>query len=124
MTIIKDNASSLTRRSAGIPAIIVGVLAAYPGDKFFDDVIVNLQAMANAPVGVDLGTLPQVHALNCLKDIFTDARFGPSTESHIADSLNIAASCLESQMYDCLEFLHKHRIISDVLPDGTYATVD
>ena len=123
MKIIKDNASSLTRRSAGIPAIIVGVLAAYPGDKFFDDVTVNLQAMANAPVGVDLGSLPQVHALNCLKDIFTDARFGPSTETHIAGALNIAASCLESQMYDCFEFLHVHRIVSDMVPDGTYATV-
>ena len=124
MKIIKDNASSLTRRSAGIPAIIIGVLAAFPGDKFFDNVTVNLQAMANAPVGADLGSLPQVHALNCLKDIFTDARFGPSTETHIAYTLNIAASCLESQMYDCLEFPHKHRIISDMLSDGTYATVD
>ena len=80
--------------------------------------------MANAPVGADLDSLPQVHALNCLKDIFTDARFGPSTESHIADTLNISASCLESQMYDCLEFLHKHMTIPDTLPDGTYATVD
>ena len=80
--------------------------------------------MANALVGTDLGSLPQVHALNCLKDIFTDARFGPSTENHIADALNIAASCLESQMYECLEFLHKHRTFSDMLPDGTYATVD
>ena len=124
MKIIEDNASSLTRRSAGIPAIIVGVLAAYPGDKFFDNVIVNLQAMAKAPVGDDLGSLPQVHALNCLKDVFTDARFGSSTETHIADALNIAASCLESQMYDCPEFLHKHRIMSDMLPDGTFATVD
>lgn len=80
--------------------------------------------MANAPVGADLGFLPQVHALNCLKDIFTDARFGPSTETHIADALNIAASCLESQVYDCLELLQKHRTISDMLPVGTYATVD
>ena len=97
---IEDNASSLTRRSAGIPAIVVGVLAAYLGDKFFDDVVVNLQAMANTPVGADLGSLPQVHALNCLKDIFTDARFGPSTERFVAEALETAASCLESQMYN------------------------
>ena len=80
--------------------------------------------MANTPVGADLSSLPQVHALNCLKDIFTDARFGSSTENHVADTLNIAASCLESQMYDCLEFLHKLSIMPDMLSDGTYATVD
>ena len=80
--------------------------------------------MANAPVGADLSSLPQVHALNCLKDIFTDARFGPRTETHIADTLNIAASCLESPMYDCLKFLHEQRIISDMFSDGIYATVD
>lgn len=121
MKSIEDNASSLTRRSAGIPAIITGVLAAYPGDKFFDDVVVNLQAMANAPLGVDLGSLPQVHALNCLKDIFTDARFGVNTEIYVADTLEIAASCLESHMYDCLHFLQKHTMIPDRLSDGTYA---
>ena len=69
--------------------------------------------MANAPIGANLSSLPQVHALNCLKDIFTDARFGLSTEIYVADALEIAASCLESQMYDCLYFLHKHMIESD-----------
>lgn len=97
---IEDNALALTRRSAGIPAIITGVLAAYSGDKLFGDAIVELQTMAAAPIGPDLGSLPQVHALNCLKDIFTDARFGLSTEGYVADTMDIAASCLESQMYD------------------------
>lgn len=99
---MEDNASVLTRRSAGIPAIITGILAAYPGDIFFDGVIVDLQAMADAPIGADLGSLPQVHALNCLKDIFTDTRFRLSTEIYVADTLEIAASCLKSQMYDYL----------------------
>lgn len=64
--------------------------------------------MAEAPVGVDLESLPQVHALNCLKDIFTDSRFGLSTESYIAHTLDIAASCLESQMYDRFESAYAH----------------
>lgn len=121
MKCIVDTGSSLTRRSAGIPAIITGVLAAHLGDNFFDDVVVNLQAMATAPTGADLASLPQVHALNCLKDIFTDARFGLSTETYVADSLEIAASCLESHMYDCLRYLQKHTMISDTVSDGTYA---
>lgn len=78
--------------------------------------------MADAPIGPDLGSLPQVHALNCLKDIFTDARFGLSTEVYVADTMEIAASCLESQMYDCLYPLSELYDDSNVLLDGTYAT--
>jgi hypothetical protein len=86
-----------------MPAMLTGILAPYLDSKFFHDSLLDLQAIADTPV-VDLGTedapLPQVHALNCLKDIFTDARFGPSTEAHIADTLEIAASCLKTHMYD------------------------
>ena len=100
---MQRNASALTRRSAGMPAMLTGILAPYLDSKFFHDSLLDLQAIADTPV-VDLGTedapLPQVHALNCLKDIFTDARFGPSTEAHIADTLEIAASCLKTHMYD------------------------
>lgn len=99
---IQQKASALTRRSAGLPAMITGILSAYPSNKFFDDVILDLQAIADAPVERLQTTrelhLPQVHALNCLKDVFTDARFGISTEPHIADSLEIATSCLESEL--------------------------
>lgn len=94
-------ATALTRRSAGIPAMITGILAACVGHGFFDDVVLDLQAIADGPITyVELGDarLPQVHALNCLKDIFTDARFGPSTEVHVADTIAIAASCLENSV--------------------------
>ena len=88
-----------------MPAMITGILAAYPGSEFFNGGLLDLQAIADTPIE-DLGSedarLPQVHALNCLKDIFTDARFGPSTEAHIADTLEIAASCLESHVYDSI----------------------
>lgn len=98
-----QNAAALTRRSAGLPAMITGVLAAYPSGAFFNDVVLDLQAIADVPVsGAENSEdipLPQVHALNCLKDIFTDARLGTSTELHMADTLEIAASCLESHMY-------------------------
>ena len=83
--------------------MIIGVLAAFQGSETFNDVLLDLQAIADTPIeDFELGDtrLPQVHALNCLKDIFTDARFGLSTEMHVADTLEIAASCLESQVYD------------------------
>lgn len=104
-----DNASMLTRRSAGLPAIITGILAAYPTGSFFDNVVLDLEAIADGPVSSGTqpadASLPQVHALNCLKDIFTDARFGPSTERHIPFAMDIAASCLESQVYVSSYFL-------------------
>ena len=82
--------------------MITGVLAAHVGDRFFDNAVLDLQAIADMPVedAPDVGELhlPQVHALNSLKDIFADSRFGPSTEPHIADSLDMAASCLDSKV--------------------------
>lgn len=104
LAIIDENASSLTRRSAGIPAIVTGILSAFPSGEFFDHVVLDLQEIADSPIKVleDSGhlRLPQVHALNCLKDIFTDALLGPASETYIAVTLEISASCLESQMYD------------------------
>lgn len=106
MEVIQKNALATTRRSAGLPSIIVGILSAIPEGDFFDNVIFDLQAIADAPIefGEDLENpkLPQVHALNCLKDIFVDTRLGPETELHISDTLEIATSCLESSSYDFL----------------------
>ena len=99
---INLNASTLTRRSAGLPSMITGILAAHSSGKVFDGVILDLQAIADTPShelpGNEDLRLPQVHALNCLKDIFSDTRFGSSTELHAADTLDIAASCLESEV--------------------------
>ena len=99
---IQLNASALTRRSAGLPSMITGILAANPSGKVFDGIILDLHAIADTPAerlpGNEDLRLPQVHALNCLKDIFSETRFGSSTELHAADTLDIAASCLESDV--------------------------
>ena len=103
LAIIDENASALTRRSAGIPAIVTGILSAFPSGEFFDHVVLDLQAIADSPIKTQENPghlrLPQVHALNCLKDIFTDALLGPASESYVAVTLEISASCLESQVY-------------------------
>lgn len=103
LEIIEEKSSSLTRRSAGIPAIITGILSAFPSGKFFDDVVLDLQAIADTPLRISEDfeniRLPQVHALNCLKDVFTDALLGPASEPHVAITLEIAAGCLESNLW-------------------------
>lgn len=47
----------------------------------------------------DETNLPQVHAMNCLKEIFKSATLGKRSESHIADGLQISADSLNSEMY-------------------------
>lgn len=83
--------------------MVTGLLSAFPSGPFFDAVLLDLQAIADAPFedidAADLLQLPQVHALNCLKDIFTDARFGFSSEIHISDCLDLATQCLDSPVY-------------------------
>ncbi len=83
--------------------MITGILAAHPSEASFSDVVHDLQAIADDPIydpKFEGAPLPQVHALNCLKDVFTDAQFGSGTEVHMADTIEIACSCLESHVYD------------------------
>lgn len=80
--------------------MITSILTAYPEGDFFDSVILDLHAVADK--GADTGDfdeslrLPQVHGFNCLKDIFTETKFGDSVEGHVSISLEIAVRGLES----------------------------
>lgn len=81
--------------------MIVGILAATDDKERFESVINDLQRTASAPVEVQLTgetRLPQVHALNCLKDVFTDTRLAVGSEIHAAESLAIAAQCLDNDV--------------------------
>lgn len=81
--------------------MVVAVLSSSTTSDHFNSIIWDLQAIADATITLEQGRpqkLPQVHALNCLKDIFTDARFGLKTEPHMATTLGISISCLESNL--------------------------
>ncbi|KAL9046883.1 MAG: hypothetical protein Q9214_000398 [Letrouitia sp. 1 TL-2023] len=103
LAFIKMRASALTRRSAGLPAMVTGILSAYVGGEFFDNVNLELRRIASQSIeraeDQSLLCLPQVHALNCLKDIFTDSKFSTSTEGHISKTLDIAVNCLDSDIW-------------------------
>ncbi|KAL8894426.1 MAG: hypothetical protein Q9192_004333, partial [Flavoplaca navasiana] len=121
---IQQRASALTRRSAGLPAMIIGILSATPKGPFFDDVLKDLQAIAHIKTETDGNyenlDLPQVHAFNCLKDIFTDARFNTSVEQHMCSSLELAVHALESDRWEvrnCGSMLMKALITR--MNDGT-----
>ena len=67
----------------------------------FDIVYLDLKRLAFQPVSVTLKDedeprLPQVHALNCLKDIMTHSRFRTCTEQYVGEMLELAADRLSS----------------------------
>ncbi|GAD96200.1 HEAT repeat protein [Paecilomyces variotii No. 5] len=101
--IIDEQASKLTRRSAGLPALVTGILSSNPGGPLFDQVMKELQDISRLPAAQDDASyeikLPQVHAMNCLKDIFTDTRLGPHTEPFIMSALRISSECISSQIW-------------------------
>jgi hypothetical protein len=94
--------SSTTRRSAGIPALMTGILAANSQSPALEDVMAQLKTLARQPAAFaakDETNLPQVHAMNCLKEVFKSSSLGKRCENHIADCLHIAAESLKSEMY-------------------------
>ncbi|KAL3471955.1 putative death-receptor fusion protein-domain-containing protein [Aspergillus californicus] len=101
--IIFETASKLTRRSAGLPALIGGILLSNPGGPLFQQVIRELQEVAHVPAKQNANSqsveLPQVHAMNCLREIFTNARLGPHTEGFIMPALNLSAERIGSPMW-------------------------
>ena len=88
----------LTRRSAGLPAIFNAILSA-SDPTFFRSVVQELSHKASLPTPLydqpqGPPSLPQVHALNCLKDIMTNSKFRAVSEQHVSVMLDIAATSL------------------------------
>ncbi|TDZ18524.1 Uncharacterized protein Cob_v008660 [Colletotrichum orbiculare MAFF 240422] len=96
--------ASTTRRSAGIPAMITGIVSANSAQPSFDHVIEELITIASKEARIsetDDTKLSQVHALNCLKDIFKSSfitQLGKSAP-HIPQCLELAAGSLKSEVW-------------------------
>lgn len=83
--------------------MITGILSADPTGPLFPEIMGRLQEIACLDTKADSKLeddkkLPQVHALNCLKDVFNNTRLGPSSEAFLMSSLNISVHCLGSPM--------------------------
>lgn len=100
MSCILEQAST-TRRSAGIPALISGILSnAKPPS--FNSVLVELISLARQPAKLtdkDRTNLYQVHAMNCLKEIFKSCILGKRAESYITECLQLASDSLNSEIW-------------------------
>ncbi|KAK7414512.1 hypothetical protein QQX98_006623 [Neonectria punicea] len=96
---------STTRRSAGIPAMMTGVLSANASSPSFEQVMARLIETAGMEARVsetDGTNLPQVHAYNCLKDIFKSSYLtavGNKSEKYLLQCLELAANGLKSELW-------------------------
>ncbi|KAL6910490.1 putative death-receptor fusion domain-containing protein [Trichoderma evansii] len=96
---------STTRRSAGIPSMMTGILSANGSNPSFEDAMAKLIEIASIEAHVvetDGSNLPQVHAYNCLKDIFKNSlltSMGNKSEKYLPQCLELAASGLRSEIW-------------------------
>ncbi|OAA68244.1 heat repeat protein [Niveomyces insectorum RCEF 264] len=93
---------STTRRSAGIPGLFCGILASNALNPSFDDAIAKVCAVAQLPAHVretDGSRLPQVHALNCLREVFRSSLLSKRAERLLPACLQLAANSLRSEVW-------------------------
>jgi hypothetical protein len=71
----------------------------------FSKIFADLNAIAKRPIDhaslqeVGEMKLPQVHALNCLKDIMTNSRFASAVVQYQNSVMELAATCLSSKIW-------------------------
>ncbi|CAI6088687.1 unnamed protein product [Clonostachys chloroleuca] len=96
---------STTRRSAGIPSLMTGILSADAPSPSFEQVMEKLIEISGVEAFVretDGSNLPQVHAFNCLKDIFKSSfltSMGNKSEKYLPQCLELAANGLRSEVW-------------------------
>jgi hypothetical protein len=89
-----------TRRSAGIPSIMAGILGADLNGPLFDRAMKDLNKISVSAVDeTKVAWFPQVHAMNCIRLILTQTNFASATEPYIIPALDSASHCLKSSAW-------------------------
>jgi len=102
LRLFQQKGTAITRRSAGLPAIVVGLIASDASGELYSRAISDLtQLSAIEPVmkhdeAIDL---PQVHALNTIRAIFITSRLASQSEKTIVEAMRLAAKCLTSKIW-------------------------
>jgi hypothetical protein len=100
--ILRNNTPINTRRSAGLPSLMCGLLVAESSGQLMRKAFGDLEVISRKPVDpafAQEGSLPQVHAMNCMKDILKNSRLGEESEQHISTALRLAADALRSDAW-------------------------
>jgi hypothetical protein len=91
-----------TRRSAGLPSLLCGLLIADQSGILMAKTFNDLSLIARQRIGDSMtqeSSLPQVHALNCIKDVLKNTRLGEQSERYVPHSLRLAAESLRSEAW-------------------------
>ena len=102
LDILSKKTTINTRRSAGLPSLICGLLIADKTGLPVSRTVDELAAIARLPVNAENAqeaSLPQVHALNCIKDVLKNSRLAESSEACIPKALLLAAESLRSKAW-------------------------
>ncbi|CZR61279.1 uncharacterized protein PAC_11175 [Phialocephala subalpina] len=94
--------ASTTRRSAGIPAMLTSIMGARSEEVPFANTMNDLMNIAWEDIAVtesEATNIPQVHALNSLREAFKSSSIGALCEPYIGDSLRLTVHCLRSEVW-------------------------
>jgi len=100
--LFQQKGTAITRRSAGLPAIVVGLIASDASGKLYSRAMADLTVLSEVePVMEDNEAvdLPQVHALNTIRAIFIASRLASRSEKTIVEAMRLAAKCLTSKIW-------------------------
>ncbi|KAH9827697.1 putative death-receptor fusion protein (DUF2428) [Teratosphaeria destructans] len=102
LLILRNKTTINTRRSAGLPSLLCGILVADSSARLMQQAFNDLEMIAREtvdPAFAQDGSLPQVHAMNCCKDILKNSRLGEQSEKHVPSALQLAADALRSDAW-------------------------
>ncbi|KAI9888322.1 MAG: hypothetical protein M1814_000575 [Vezdaea aestivalis] len=97
---MREKSLVVTRRSAGLPNLLIGILSADPqGEAVETSILALLKDSVIPPQKFDKLNidLPQVHAMNCLRAILNTSRL--STVKFASRVLKVAANSLSSNVW-------------------------
>ncbi|KAF2767248.1 hypothetical protein EJ03DRAFT_376354 [Teratosphaeria nubilosa] len=102
LLILRNKTTINTRRSAGLPSLLCGILVADPSAQLIQQAFNDLETISRESVDrafAQEGSLSQVHAMNCCKDILKNSRLGEQSEKHVPSALQLAADALRSDAW-------------------------
>ncbi|KAF2215287.1 hypothetical protein CERZMDRAFT_36176, partial [Cercospora zeae-maydis SCOH1-5] len=102
LRMLQTNVTINTRRSAGLPSLLCGILGADRSGQLIARAVADLEIIARVEVdasSAEEGSLPQVHALNCFKDILKNSQLAEQSEPFLAKALQLSADALRSDAW-------------------------
>lgn len=100
MQLIEVRGNTITRRSAGIPSLLTGLVSADSMGDLLDMAMSQLQAIAIRTAQhteFAVADLPQVHAMNSLRAVYTAGDLAERSAKYTVRSLQVAATCLSCE---------------------------